>query len=445
MVFISYSSMDYKNASLIRSVLEENDIICWMAPESIPMGGDYSNEIPEAIEACDAFLLVLSYQSQLSNWVPKELDLAITHNKPIIPFQIDNAMITKSFNFRLTNIQRIEAFQNMDSSYKKLIDRIKSETKTIRSDMVISELPVKYSYYQMLNVDDISQVDIEKLRKLSDVTKALTVPIGINSNNEKVFLNLHQKGDGPHGLIIGPAGSGKSEFIKTLCLSLCLFFSPDDIKLHIIDQKGGGLLYEMEGLPHLGCGLSETTDQAVEDFIQNIECEINRRYQLLEKAAVSNIYQYLKLRKQFPDKYEAMPHLVIVFDELSMLKVEFPDVLEKLKFWGSRMNAELLGVHMLFSTQAFDGLIDDSIWRMIDYRICSTVQRNGKSDNVPVMSSCPGRLYMQARSKSEIQLIQLAYCDTENAESNLSGLECFFDSKSQRKEIIELIKRYEMD
>lgn len=52
---------------------------------------------------------------------------------------------------------------------------------------------------------------------------------------------------------------------------------------------------------------------------------------------------------------------------------------------------------------------------------------------------------MQARSKSEIQLIQLAYCDTENAERNLSGLEWFFDNKSQRKEIIDLIMRYELD
>ena len=105
MVFISYSSIDYKTAMMIRNVLEENEIVCWMAPESIPMGGDYSNEIPEAIETCDAFLLVLSQKSQLSNWVPKELDLAITYNKPIIPFQIDNGIITKSFNFRLTNIQ----------------------------------------------------------------------------------------------------------------------------------------------------------------------------------------------------------------------------------------------------------------------------------------------------------------------------------------------------
>lgn len=445
MVFISYSSIDYETAMMIRNVLEENEIVCWMAPESIPMGGDYSNEIPEAIETCDAFLLVLSQKSQLSNWVPKELDLAITYNKPIIPFQIDNGIITKSFNFRLTNIQRIEALQDLDRSYRKLIERIKSETKTIRSDMVSSVLPTKYSYYQMLNVDDISQVNIEKIRALCDVTKSLTVPIGINSNNEKVLLDLHQRGDGPHGLIIGPVGSGKSEFIKTLCLSLCLFFSPENIRLHIIDQKGGGLLHEMKGLPHLGCGLSESSEYAVKEFTHNIEDEIDRRYKLLEKEKVSNIYQYLKLRKQSPETVESMPHLFIAFDELWTLKVQYPEVFEKLKNWGNRMNAELLGIHLLFSTQYFEGLIDDSIWRMIDYRICSTVQRHGKHDNDPAISNCPGRLYMQARSKSEIQLIQLAYCDTENAERNLSGLEWFFDNKSQRKEIIDLIMRYELD
>jgi len=127
MVFISYSSKDTDAANAVRMVLQKNGIDCWMAPESIAMGDDYSNAIPKAIEVCDLFLLILSENSQGSKWVPKELDRAISYNKPIIPFQIDGNALTTSFNFMLSNIQRIEAFYDLETSYAKLLAHIKIE------------------------------------------------------------------------------------------------------------------------------------------------------------------------------------------------------------------------------------------------------------------------------------------------------------------------------
>lgn len=139
MVFISYSSIDYAVASNVRSILRQNGIECWMAPESIPAGSDYGEEIPTAIEACDAFVLVLSENSQNSKWVPKEIDLAITNDKIIIPLHIDDKQLNKSFNFRLTNTQRIEAYQQTANAFNELIGRvsaisgIKSQTSPVSS------------------------------------------------------------------------------------------------------------------------------------------------------------------------------------------------------------------------------------------------------------------------------------------------------------------------
>ena len=127
MVFISYSSKDYDSAYAVKMMLQQNGIDCWMAPESISMGDDYSNAIPQAIETCELFLLILSAHSQKSNWVPKELDRAITFKKTIIPFQIDSEALTTSFNFMLSNIQRIEAFHDLEASYSKLLAHIKIE------------------------------------------------------------------------------------------------------------------------------------------------------------------------------------------------------------------------------------------------------------------------------------------------------------------------------
>ena len=123
-VFISYSAKNYDSALELKNLLSINNIACWMAPQSIPAGSDYASEIPEAIEKCSIFILYLSEESQESKWVPKELDLAITCGKPIIPVHMDASALKAAFNFRLTNVQRIEAFGRFTEACNELIQQI---------------------------------------------------------------------------------------------------------------------------------------------------------------------------------------------------------------------------------------------------------------------------------------------------------------------------------
>lgn len=123
-VFISYSTKDSEAANQIRRMLERNHIPCWMAPNSIPAGGNYADIIPVAINNCEIFLLILSKNSQESIWVPKELDIAINNKKAIIPFQIDNADMTNTFNLYLANCQRIIAHENIEEAYFELTESI---------------------------------------------------------------------------------------------------------------------------------------------------------------------------------------------------------------------------------------------------------------------------------------------------------------------------------
>jgi len=188
MVFISYSSKDTEAANAVRMVLQNNGIDCWMAPESIAMGDDYSNAIPKAIEVCDLFLLILSANSQGSKWVPKELDIAISHNKPIIPFQIDSEALTTSFNFMLSNIQRIEAFYDLETSYAKLLAHIKIELdphnrrkSNERTHIVSSQIDKSISFLRLTDVlkelyfsmvayrDAVRDDNIEEINKISGV------------------------------------------------------------------------------------------------------------------------------------------------------------------------------------------------------------------------------------------------------------------------------------
>ena len=121
MIFISYKSEQYNIARRIRQFLEEKRYPCWMAPESIPAGNSYMHEIPIAIRSCDVFLLVISAESQRSQWVQKEIDRAVKFDKHIIPFHVDDSELTDAIDFVLSNNQRIEAYGRLEEACDELL------------------------------------------------------------------------------------------------------------------------------------------------------------------------------------------------------------------------------------------------------------------------------------------------------------------------------------
>lgn len=125
-VFISYSSKDYQQALAVRNVMEQNGLTCWMAPESIPGGSNYTKEIPIAIRECQAFVLMLSANAQNSHWVLKELDRAVNEGKIILPFQLEDVPLSDEFNFLLTGAQRYDAYQKKAEALKLLVSRVKA-------------------------------------------------------------------------------------------------------------------------------------------------------------------------------------------------------------------------------------------------------------------------------------------------------------------------------
>mgnify|MGYP003186406817 FL=1 len=126
-VFISYSSKDFDKVNSVKNILEINGISCWMAPQCIPSGSSYAKEIPMAIKNCKVFLLMLTSKSQESQWVPKEVSLALSETKCVIPFVIEDCILTDMFNFFLTDVQRYYAFDLQSDSLRELIERIKFE------------------------------------------------------------------------------------------------------------------------------------------------------------------------------------------------------------------------------------------------------------------------------------------------------------------------------
>ena len=107
-------------------MLENSGISCWMAPASIPGGADYSEVIVDAIEKSSGVVLVLTENSQESKWVPKELDIAITADKVIIPIHMDSSSIINKIHFRITDSQVIEAYGDVSSVFEPLIKAVRA-------------------------------------------------------------------------------------------------------------------------------------------------------------------------------------------------------------------------------------------------------------------------------------------------------------------------------
>ena len=145
-VFISYTTLEKEYAKQVKKILNHNGYTCWMAPESIPGGSSYANEIEKAISSCKIVVVILSEKAQESIWIPKEISRALTHKKMIVPFHIDESAICAPLDFYVTDAQRIEAYYDLAEAYEQLLSvleniigkREKSNTESIDKTVSIS-------------------------------------------------------------------------------------------------------------------------------------------------------------------------------------------------------------------------------------------------------------------------------------------------------------------
>ncbi len=124
-VFISYSSKDGGEAALITKLLDDAGVDWWKAPEKIPAGSGYAQEIGRAIEECELFLLVLSQNSLKSVWVEKELECAVSAHRNLVAFNLDKTELSDSFKFYLKSDQIILNTGGPKSGPAELIQRAK--------------------------------------------------------------------------------------------------------------------------------------------------------------------------------------------------------------------------------------------------------------------------------------------------------------------------------
>ena len=125
-VFISYSSLEAEKAIHIRDILEANGISCWMAPDSIPAGSSYLDEINDAISGCKVLIVLLSEKAQNSEWVISEVEIARDERKYIIPYKIEDCKLSSAFRVLIKTKQHVEGFGDEKKAIQQVMDSIRT-------------------------------------------------------------------------------------------------------------------------------------------------------------------------------------------------------------------------------------------------------------------------------------------------------------------------------
>ena len=314
------------------------------------------------------------------------------------------------------------------------------------------KVPSSVSMYEVIESEE-TQMDavvranwgLGEKRALPSVTKSLRVPIG-KTESGMAYLDLHEKADGPHMLVAGTTGSGKTETIISYLLGLCLQYRPDELNLLLVDMKGGGFTKRIGHLPHVVGAVTDvdgdengtSAEYMLGRFLGAMKSEIKRRKLLFNKLRVDSIDSYIqacgdieshigkkKLTGEDAEqvrktaKEEPLSHLILVVDEFTELK-RFSNENGDIDFMGEITTiarvGRSLGFHIILISQNIEGAITDDIRVNSNARLClkvATRQASKEMIGTELAASAfmpgNGRAYLLVGTGSKFEYFQSAY------------------------------------
>lgn len=344
----------------------------------------------------------------------------------------------------------VSSFEEVTPDAIKTIDKTQFASSLEKIDwQTISDAsapPKSLSLFSLFGFKKAADVPLDKwwdgrYEKPYDYLGHLKAPIGKFSSTANLVLDLNDRDDahGPHGFIGGATGSGKSELLKTIILSLAMTHHPYDLNFALIDFKGGAAFEELDNLPHV-VGLItdiENNESYATRVIQSLTGEINSRKRILSQAKSSgvldrpSIEEYEQLDAKIP-----LPRLVIIFDEFAEFKDRHPE--ESKKLISIARVGRSLGVHLILCTQNPAAAVDNQVRQNSRFRISLNVNSPDDSREIigiPDAYRLPsGRGYFRI---NQPQLFQTAFSGKKylEGEKEVTELQTIVDN------IIEFTKR----
>lgn len=281
-----------------------------------------------------------------------------------------------------------------------------------------SSIPESVTFLEMYGYERVEEFNLRANWAQNETYKTLAVPLGLRAKDDIVYLNLHEKAHGPHGLVAGTTGSGKSEIIQSYILSLAVNFHPYEVAFLLIDYKGGGMANLFKDLPHLLGAITNLDGAQSMRALASIKAELKKRQRLFGEHDVNHINQYQKLFKEGKAN-EAMPHLFLISDEFAELKAEQPDFMKELV--STARIGRSLGIHLILATQKPSGVVDDQIWSNSKFKLALKVQNEGDSNEIlktpdAAEITLPGRAYLQVGNNEIYELFQSAWSGADYSE-----------------------------
>lgn len=303
--------------------------------------------------------------------------------------------------------------------------------------------------------------------KKNDVTKDLRVALGKNEHGI-TYLDLHENADGPHMLVAGTTGSGKSETIITYLIGLCVKYAPADLNLMLVDMKGGGFSERLGKLPHCVGTVTNTAGESqgisavymLKRFLESLNAEVKNRQIILADLDVDNADSYIRVLRKIkrihalryePDKraerdelineiregkkekqiryidgdisrLKSLSHLILVVDEFTELK-RFSNESDDIDFISEITTiariGRTLGLHIILVSQNIEGAINDDIRVNTKSKICLKVATKqaskemlGTTDAAAATMPGHGRAYILVGTGSRYEYFQSAYTGT---------------------------------
>ena len=315
-------------------------------------------------------------------------------------------------------------------------------------------VPSAVSMYEMIGrPEDSSEIDdmirnnwgINCNRNLPSITKSLSVPLG-KTETGTAYLDLHEKADGPHMLVAGTTGSGKTETVISYLLGLCMQYRPDELNMLLVDMKGGGFTKRIGHLPHVVGSVTDvdgdengtSPEYMLRRFLNAMQSEIKRRKLLFNRLHVDSIDGYIEAcnniqahieKKKITGEEAVMvmrtaredrlSHLLLVVDEFTELK-RFTSENGDLDFMGEITTlarvGRSLGFHIILISQNIEGAITEDIRVNSRARLCLKVAtRQASKDMIGTeLAASPfmpgnGRAYLLVGTGSKFEYFQSAY------------------------------------
>ena len=249
----------------------------------------------------------------------------------------------------------------------------------VRETNAAGAVPQLLTFLDMYKTSDVGNVDVERRWLENRTYESMKAMIGYRGADMPLYLDIHEKYHGPHGLVAGTTGSGKSETLQTYILSLALNYHPYEVSFILIDYKGGGMAGSFEKLPHIAGIITNLGGNQTNRALASINSEIKRRQAIFNEYKLKHIDGYIELYRA--GKVDMpIPHLLIIADEFAELKKEQPEFVRELVS-ASRVGRSL-GVHLILATQKPSGVVDDEIWGNSKFRLCLRVQDKQDSNEM---------------------------------------------------------------